>query len=160
MVLALPGVASAQAASAQAATAAPASKDEEAIKKVLSDFEAAWNMHDARAFSMTFAEDADFTNVRGRGATGRSAVQLFHTTPFATYFKNSQLKIIDSKVRFLRPDVAAVDAHWEMTGAVDPQGDVIPLRKGLLNFVMTQDSGTWCIKVMHNMDLPTSERMG
>lgn len=31
-------------------------KDEEAIRKVLTDFVEAWNKHDAKAFSMVFAE--------------------------------------------------------------------------------------------------------
>ena len=45
-------------------------KDEELIKKVLTDFTDAWNKHDAKAFSNVFTEDADFTNVAGRGASG------------------------------------------------------------------------------------------
>jgi hypothetical protein len=36
--------------------------------------------------------------------------------------------------RFLRPDVAAVDVHWEMTGATDAQGNPRPGRRGLLSF--------------------------
>ena len=39
--------------------------DEIGIKKVLADQVEAWNRHDAKAFSMAFAEDADFTNVVG-----------------------------------------------------------------------------------------------
>jgi hypothetical protein len=31
---------------------------------------------------------------------------------------------------------------------------IIPLRKGLANFVMTRSNGQWLITVMHNMDLP------
>ena len=50
--------------------------DETAIRKVLADFVEAWNKHDAKAFSMVFAEDADFTNVRGASCTGRSSIAL------------------------------------------------------------------------------------
>ena len=66
------------------------------------------------------------------------------------------LKIDDVKVRFIKPDVAAVDEWWEMTGARDRNGQEIPLRKGLLNLVMTKQDAQWVISVMHNMDLPVS----
>ena len=129
-------------------------QDEKGIKQVLTAFVEAWNHHDAKAFSMVFAEDADFTNVRGMSAHGRAEVEKFHAPRFATKFKDSNQKIAEIKIRFITPDVAAVDARWEMTGAKGPDGQDIPLRKGLLNFIMTRSSGQWLIMIMHNMDLP------
>jgi uncharacterized protein (TIGR02246 family) len=131
-------------------------RDEKEIGKVLSDFVEAWNKHDAKAFSMVFAEDADFTNVRGTSASGRIEIEKFHAPLFATRFKDTKQTLTKSKIRFIRPDVAAVDAWWEMTGARGPEGQNLPLRTGLLNFVMTKDGDKWRITVMHNMDLPTS----
>ena len=131
-------------------------RDEEAIRKSLADFIGAWNKHDAKAFSMVFAEDADFTNVRGMSAHGRAEVEKFHAPRFATTFKDSHQKITETKIRFIKPDVAAVDARWEMTGAKNSEGQDIPLRKGLLNFVMTKEGDKWLITVMHNMNLPES----
>ena len=130
--------------------------DEEEIRKVLADFVEAWNKHDAKAFSMVFAEDADFTNVRGTSAHGRAEVEKFHAPLFATRFKDTSQKMTKTKIRFIRPDVAAVDAWWEMTGAKGREGQDISLRKGLLNFTMTKETEKWLIMVMHNMDLPAS----
>jgi uncharacterized protein (TIGR02246 family) len=110
--------------------------------------------HDAKAFSMVFAEDADFTNVRGMSAHGRADVEKFHAPLFATNFKDSSLRISDIKIRFITPELAAVDAWWEMTGAKGRDGQEIPLRKGLLNLIVTRKSGQWFITVTHNMDLP------
>ena len=132
-------------------------KDEERIKRVLTDFTDAWNKHDAKAFSNVFAEDADFTNVVGKGSTGRIEIEKFHSPGFATRWKDSYQKITQSKIRFIKPDVAAVDAWWEMTGIKGPEGQDMPQRKGLLNFIMTKKSKTWLITVMHNMDLPMSQ---
>ena len=53
-------------------------QDEKGIKQVLTGFVEAWNHHDAKAFSMVFAEDADFTNVRGMSAHGRTEVEKMH----------------------------------------------------------------------------------
>ncbi len=131
--------------------------DVEGIRKVLADFIEAWNKHDAKSFSMAFAEDADFTNVRGKSAHVRAEVEKFHAPRFATKFKDTHLKITETKIRFIEPDVAAVDAWWEMAGAKNREGQNIPLRRGLLNFVMTTEDDKWFITVMHNMDLPAAQ---
>ena len=127
--------------------------DRKAIRALIDRFTDAWNKHDAHAFASVFAEDADFTNVAGKGATGRSQIEAFHAPVFATIFKNSHLKYTDVKIRFIRADVAAVDVPWEMTGVLDPQGNPRPDRVGLLNFTMANDGGQWQIVVMHNLDL-------
>jgi uncharacterized protein (TIGR02246 family) len=72
---------------------------------------------------------------------------------FATIFKNSHQSYKTIKTRFFRPDVAAVEVHWEMTGATDAQGNPRPDRQGLLNFVIAKNAGEWQIVVMHNLDL-------
>jgi uncharacterized protein (TIGR02246 family) len=72
---------------------------------------------------------------------------------FATIFKNSHQSYTAITTRFIRPDVAAVDVRWEMTGATDAQGNPRPDRQGLLNFVMAKNTGEWQIVVMHNLDL-------
>ena len=128
-------------------------RDRQAIQGVMDRFEDAWNRHDAKAFAAVFAEDADFTNWRGSGASGRSKIEEFHAPMFATIFKNSHQKYTDVRTRFVRPDVAAVDVRWQMTGATDPQGNPWPERQGLLNFVMAKNGGQWQIVVMHNLDI-------
>jgi uncharacterized protein (TIGR02246 family) len=152
LIVALSTVGGAQTAGGQTTPAANA-KEEEGIRKVLADFTGAWNSHDAKAFSMDFAEDADFTNVRGVSAQGRTEIEKFHAPRFATIFKDTHLTITDIKIRFIKPDVAEVDARWEMTGSKTPDGKEVPLRKGLLDFVMTGEGGAWSITVMHNTDL-------
>jgi uncharacterized protein (TIGR02246 family) len=127
--------------------------DEKAIRGVIDSFMDAWNHHDAKAWTAVFTDDADFTNVVGVSASGRSEIEQFHANVFATIFKDSHQKYTGIKIRFVRPDVAAVDVHWEMTGSTSPAGDPIPLRQGLLNFTMTKSHDKWQIVVMHNMNL-------
>jgi uncharacterized protein (TIGR02246 family) len=126
--------------------------DRPTITGVVDHFMDAWNQHDAHAFAALFSEDADFTNWRGVGATGRQKIEDFHAPLFATIFKNSHQTYSDIKIRFIRPDVAAVDVPWQMTGALDPQGNPRPDRQGLLNFIVAKDAGRWEITVMHNLD--------
>src|ERR1039458_349635 len=63
--------------------------DQQEVAAVVDRFMDAWNHHDAKAFAAVFAEDADFTNWRGTGASGRSKIEEFHAPMFATIFKNS-----------------------------------------------------------------------
>jgi uncharacterized protein (TIGR02246 family) len=127
--------------------------DEVAIRAVVDGFMDAWNRHDAKAFGSFFTPDADFTNWRGVGASGRDKIEEFHAKSFATLFKDSHQSHSDVKIRFIRPDVASVDVHWEMTGATDHQGNPRPPRNGLLSFVMVKDGSKWQIAVMHNLDI-------
>src|SRR5690606_38932114 len=127
---------------------------EACIEQTVNAFIDAWNRQDAKAFSKVFTEDADFTNVFGKGATGRKEVEDFHAPIFNTIFKNSYQKITKTKIRFIKPDVAAVDAWWEMEGVTDMEGKAMPARKGLANFIMTPEDDRWLVVVMHNMDLP------
>ena len=70
-------------------------------------------------------------------------------------FKDSHLSVTETRVRLIRPDVAAVDVKWTMTGARDPLGNPWPQREGLLNWIATRHAGGWLIDVSHNMDLPS-----
>lgn len=115
----------------------------ETDEHIMDRFIDAWNRHDAKSFAAVFSEDADFTNVRGSGATGRAKIEAFHAPVFATIFSKSHQEYTDIKTRFLRPHVAAVDVRWKMTGATDPQGNPRPEREGLLNFVMMKNGAAW-----------------
>jgi uncharacterized protein (TIGR02246 family) len=125
-----------------------------AIAQTVEQFLKAWNIHDAHAFALTFTEDADFTNVAGVHAQGRSNVEAFHAPMFAGRFKDTHQTARVRSIRFLRPDLAAVDVDWEMNGAKSADGSPRPDRKGLLNWVMAkQGDGSWLIQIMHNTDL-------
>lgn len=127
--------------------------DEHAIRAVVDQFMNAWNRHDAKAFAAVFSKDADFTNWRGGGASGRAKIEEYHAPVFATIFRKSHQEYTDIKIRLIRADVAAVDVHWKMTGALDRQGNPRPDRNGLLSLVMAKNSGRWEIVVMHNLDI-------
>jgi uncharacterized protein (TIGR02246 family) len=129
-------------------------KDRAAIARTLDRFRDAWNTHDAHAFALTFTDDVDFTNVAGAHAHGRADIEAFHAPVFAGIFKDSHQTDKIHSIRFLKPDLAAVDIDWEMTGAKSPDGKPRPYRRGLLNWVMAkQADGSWLILVMHNTEL-------
>ena len=127
---------------------------DQAIEGLVRALETAWNRHDAHALAEPFAEDADFTNVFGMAVRGRAAIEALHAPLFKTMFTDSHLTVVETRARLIRPDVAAADVKWTMTGARDPHGNPWPERVGLLNWIVTRHGERWLIDVSHNMDLP------
>ena len=66
-------------------------------------------------------------------------------------------KVRDTRIRFIRPDVASVDVTWTQTGSV-VGGKDRGLRRGLMSWIATKEGGQWGVAVMHNMDLLPVER--
>jgi uncharacterized protein (TIGR02246 family) len=134
------------------------------IEKLIAALQRAWNAHDFTGYAACFHEDADFTNVFGLRRKGRAEIEASHqTATFLNMFKDSRYVPTETRVRFIRPDVAQVDVAWEMTGSRDPVGNAVPKRYGLLNLVATREASatgaaTWLLKVFHNQDLPPPER--
>lgn len=109
--------------------------DAQAIRRILDTYQTAWNAHDARAFAQIFAPDAQFVNVRGVVYPGgRAGIEKAHTPLFQTMFRRSHNTTTGVRIRFLRPDVAAADVRWQMTGSTDHGGRLRPLVRGC---------GTW-----------------
>ena len=88
------------------------SPDQEAIRDVVAAFEDSWNRHDMETFAELFTEDADFVNVVGLWWKGRPEIKQAHENSHATMFKNSNLSISETSIRFLKPDVAVVRSEW------------------------------------------------
>ena len=135
---------------AQSAAGKTADKDRAAIEKTVQSYMDSWNTHNVHAVAMIYAEDCDFVNNFGDVTHGRAGMEAAFG-PFMTgvYSDTHQTGSVRS-IRFLKPDVAAVDVDWEMTGAKNQDGTMRPTRKGMHNLIMTkQNDGSWLITLMH-----------
>jgi uncharacterized protein (TIGR02246 family) len=130
------------------------SKDEKAIQKVVADFETAFNQKDAKAAAQFWAEDGDFVTYQGKLLHGRQEVEAYFQNTFVQFYQTAKNKLFPPTVRFFKPDVAAVDVKWEVTGRIDADGKALPIMKGIMVWTMTKEKGQWLIKVMHNVSLP------
>jgi uncharacterized protein (TIGR02246 family) len=144
-----------------------AGADSAAIRQVITNFSESFSHHDAHAGAMTFAEDADFTNMRGVHSHGREKIEkwlasLFRgnlrpgeSRPHGNLGKARRTDIVRS-IRFFTPKLAAVDADSVITGTKAADGSVIPPRKGLLIVVMTKQNGRWLISDYHEAEFPAT----
>ena len=129
--------------------------DSAAIKQVCADFSGNFSRHDAHGVAMTFAEDADFTNMGGRHSHGRADIEKWFAVAFPrATLKDSQRTDTVKSIRFFTPELAAVDADTVITGTKAPDGSEIPPRKGLMIVLMTKQNGRWFIGTFHESEYP------
>jgi uncharacterized protein (TIGR02246 family) len=147
-LLAAPGGAPAQ------AQATGSDADSAAIKQVCADFSQNFSRHDARGVAMTFAEDSDFTNMRGVHSHGRADIEKWFASLFRGNLKDSLRTDTVKSIRFFMPDLAAVDADTVITGTKAADGSEIPARKGLMIVLMTKQNGRWWIGTFHEAEYP------
>ena len=119
------------------------SEDEQAIRKLHQNFAEAWTQHDAQAMSMFWAEDGDFIGPDGQLNSGRARIENYlaeaHTGDFAT----AKLAITVKSVRFLKPDVAVVNAEAEISGGRDWFDKAIASQKAIATSVVVKKDGKW-----------------
>jgi uncharacterized protein (TIGR02246 family) len=128
--------------------------DSAAIKKVCGDFSESFSRHDAHAVAMTFAEEADFTNMTGRHSHGRADIETWFAGLFRGNLKSSQRTDTVRSIRFFTPELAEVDADTVITGTFAQDGSEIPPRKGLMIVLMTKENGRWYIGTFHEAEYP------
>jgi uncharacterized protein (TIGR02246 family) len=128
--------------------------DSAAIKQVCADFSENFSRHDAHGVAMTFAEDADFTNMSGRHSHGRADIEKWFVGLFQGNLKNSQRTDTVKSIRYFTPELAEVDADTVITGANAPYGAAVPPRKGLMIVLVTKRNGHWYIGTFHEAEYP------
>jgi len=126
--------------------------DSAAIRQVVAGVIDGFNHHDARAWTAPFLEDGDFTNVTGLTLHGRSKIEERFKGLFATRLKDAHRSATVRHIRFIKPDVAAVDAEWELVGSKTDEGSERPVRKGIFTWVMVKQDGQWKFADFHESE--------
>ena len=128
--------------------------EEEAIRRLYADYDAAWNAGDAKRLVMVWAEDADHVEPDGTPIKGRAAIEESLARRLAAELKGSQSKQTVESVRFIKPDVAIVDANYEVTGMPHAAGAPGSTLHGRYVDIWVKQKGKWRIVA----DRPLAER--
>lgn len=123
-----------------------------AINQVVAGFSDGWNRHDAASMCAALADDVQWTNWRGETLHTRKEVEDQHAMLFSDLYKNTHRTDEVKSITYLRPDLAAVDDFWSMTGAKARDGSDWPYRAGYVNFLMERRDNRWVIIVSHTAD--------
>ena len=119
--------------------------DEAAIKALFDKQGEAWLHEDGEAFASVFASDADFINIRAHALRGRAEIARHHTQIFTTIYRGSKARLGDLRIRFIRPDVATIEAASSVT--LKDQTE----RHAHFLAVAVRNSERWEIQALHNM---------
>ena len=128
-------------------------KDIEAIKRIESRWQDAWNNHDMKSLASLVAENVDFITVAGTWLKGRKAFEEHHAARHAMQFKESVWETTDVQVQFLKPDIALVHVSWGIKGDKDPDGTPRQPRRGVFTRVVIKEGGKWLIKASQNTNI-------
>jgi uncharacterized protein (TIGR02246 family) len=117
-------------------------KDEAAIRQVIGHWDKMWHGGDVREVTNDYTDDAEWMNAFGTYRKGGSAILSFFA-PFGKMNRNTT--VTELRIRYVRPDVAAV---WESYETVDQRtagGAVYPPRKTHSLRILTKTDGRWLI---------------
>jgi uncharacterized protein (TIGR02246 family) len=133
------------AAAVQAAEPAARSGDAKAIRQLYAGYDAAWDKGDVAGLAMVWADDADHVEPDGRAIKGRAAIEKDLGQRFATDLKGTRSRQMIIGIRLIAPDVAVVDAAYEVSGARDAQGQSLPALQGSYVDIWVKRAGKWRI---------------
>ena len=126
---------------------------ESGIKQTLTDYLDGFNHHDAAAIAAEFTEDAERTTVRGEVSHGRGAIEKSYAALFSGILKNAHRSATVKSVRLLTPEIALVDADYELSGRTTNTGAEQAPAKGLLSLVMIKHGDKWLITEFHEQEM-------
>jgi uncharacterized protein (TIGR02246 family) len=115
-------------------------KEGAAIRQLIYDQADTWNRGDVAAYVALHSDDFDYTGTDGLLKDRASLAGQ-------TQRPQAQLKSAWRQTRFIRPDVAMVDAAFESTG---PDG----VRTGVKTFLVEKRDGKWIIVAERTARLP------
>lgn len=125
-----------------------AAGDEAGLRAALDSYAKTLKTGDLKAIMNYWAPDADFTSETGDVVKGREAISKLYAENLADLKAGTSAVKIDT-LRFLTPDVAAMDGAVEFT---PPSG---PVEANRFSAVWTRKEGRWIISSAR--DLPESE---
>jgi len=131
---------------AGSASAGP-TQDEVAVRALGDTFAKAFVQKNAELRAFIFAEDGTFVTPRGDFLQGRVAmVKDFGPEAQQAVNGTTQAAFSNYRVRFIKPDVAVVDALLTVHNANGPNGTIIPAIPVVFFYVAVRHADRWLIQ--------------
>jgi uncharacterized protein (TIGR02246 family) len=135
---------------ARSTALAQAKSDEAAVRNVPQAFCDAWNRHDGHALAQVMADDVDFVTVGAMWLHSRQDFEKYHARLLNGRFNQSTITMLQTAVRFLRPDVAIVHWSWSIAGDRNADGTARQRRYGMMTMVVEKRSDNWLVVSSQN----------
>ncbi len=138
-----------------AAVEAQTKQDEESLRSLPQAFSNGFNKRDARQLAAIMAPNVDFVTVGLTWLQGREDFETYHSRLFSGRFKDVWYKVLETHVRFMRPDLALVRHSWTIQGDKNADGSARPQRFGLMTMIAEKRDGAWLVGAVQNTNGPT-----
>ena len=134
--------------------------DEEAIRELENQFNAAWDRHDPEALAKSLADDAQFITVNGAWTTTRNGFRdLMARLHGATGpFRTSTRRTPEMNVTFLAPDIAILHSRFWIDGEVLHDDLSRGSRESVGTRVVRKLDGRWRVVATQNTDVRPGRR--
>ena len=134
--------------------------DEEAIRELENQFNAAWDRHDPEALAESLADDAQFITVNGAWTTTRNGFRdLMARLHGATGpFRTSTRRTPEMNVTFLAPDIAILHSRFWIDGEVLHDELSQASRESVGTRVVRKIDGRWRVVATQNTDVRPGRR--
>jgi uncharacterized protein (TIGR02246 family) len=129
------------------------SEDENAIRQIEQRWDEAWNRHDATALAALLSEDVDFVTVMGGWYKGRVDFEQRMVQTHQGPFRTSKRNTTDVSIKFLTPEIAVVQARWQMSGLYNADGTLRDPWEGIITRVVQKIGTEWTVVAAHNVDV-------
>jgi uncharacterized protein (TIGR02246 family) len=134
--------------------------DEDQIRELEHQFNAAWDRHDPEALAESLADDAQFITVNGAWTTTRNGFRdLMARLHGATGpFRSSTRRTPEMSVTFLAPDIAILHSRFWIDGEVQHDEHSVPSRESVGTRVVRKIDGRWRVVATQNTDVRHGRR--
>jgi uncharacterized protein (TIGR02246 family) len=134
--------------------------DEDLIRELEDQFNAAWDRHDPEGLAESLADDAQFITVNGAWTTSRVGFRdLMARLHGATGpFRSSTRRTPEMKVTFLAPDIAILHSRFWIDGEVLHDAHSQASRESVGTRVMHKIDGRWRVVATQNTDVRHGRR--
>jgi len=127
---------------------------EDAIRKRVKQYEAAYNAGDVEAMAAIYAIDATHTYAIGLTHRGRLEIAEGLKAQLAGPQKGAHMTVTPLHIRSLSPDVAVEEASFVISGLKDAGGAEVPPVNGLCLVVYQKQGEQWFIAAAQCMVPP------
>jgi uncharacterized protein (TIGR02246 family) len=134
--------------------------DEDAIRELEHQFNAAWDRHDPESMAESLADDAQFITVNGAWTTTRNGFRdLMARLHGATGpFRTSTRRTPEMSVTFLTPDIAILHSRFWIDGEVLHDDLSQSSRESVGTRVVRKIDGRWRVVATQNTDVKHGRR--
>lgn len=134
------------------------SKDKEAIQSQIEAMVESWNQHDFSDMENYTTEDVDWVNVVGMWWKGRDEVQFAHQAFHETMFRNVNLELKFSNIRFITDDVAVAHIITHYGEYQTPDGNTMGNTDDIATLVYVKKNGRWLLTAGENVSINEAAR--